>query len=75
MAMEGDAVTARLRAIEAVLKLRSVAFAEIVDDLRRCEYQGKREFVKAKQDVKQMFELNKISEDGMNFFDSICSSN
>jgi hypothetical protein len=71
--MEADAVTARLRAIEAVLKLRSAAFAEIVDELRRCEYQGKREYFKAKQDVKQMFELNKISEDGMNFFRSICS--
>jgi hypothetical protein len=73
--MEGDAVTARLRAIEAVLKLRSAAFAEIVDDLRRCEYQGKREFAKAKEDVKQMHDLNKIDEDGMNFFHSICSSN
>jgi hypothetical protein len=65
--MDGDAVTLRLRSIEAVLKLRSAAFAEIIDEMRRCEYLGKREFAKAKEDVRQMKDLNKIDEDGMNF--------
>jgi hypothetical protein len=62
--MNDEEITARLRAIEAGLKLQSAAFAECSDNLRRSELKGKNEYKKAKEDVQQMFKLGKISEDG-----------
>jgi hypothetical protein len=54
----------RMREIEADMKLKSLAFCEILSQLRRQEMLSKMAFVKAKASLQELHDLRKITVEG-----------